>query len=87
VLPNWDEDSPRLPANLSEVLHEIDRAAKAREMPFWETARHWQEVFLRGLYVPDQRFVALSGVNRASKTLQLEWSGGTELNLVLLLMS
>ena len=57
MLPNWDEDSPRLRANLSAVLHEIDRAAKAREMPSCETARHWQEVFLRGLYVPDQRFV------------------------------
>jgi hypothetical protein len=57
VPPNWDEDSPRLRENLTEVLYEIARAAKARELPSYETARHWQERFLRGLQVPDPRFV------------------------------
>lgn len=55
--PDWDKDSPRLRENLAAVLRKIIRAAEAREMPSCETARHWQRTFLRGLRVPDKRFV------------------------------
>lgn len=55
--PDWDKDSPRLRENLADVLREILRAAETREMPSCETARHWQRTFLRGLRVPDKRFV------------------------------
>jgi hypothetical protein len=57
VPPNWDDDSPRLRENLTKVLHEIVRAAEVRETPSCGAARRWQKLFLRGLEVPDKRFV------------------------------
>jgi hypothetical protein len=54
---DWDEDSPQLRANLAEVLQDIVRAAKDREIPTLESARKWQALAMRGLDVPDLRFV------------------------------
>ena len=56
-MANWDEDSPQLRANLAEVLQDIVRAAKDREIPTLEAARKWQALAMRGLDVPDLRFV------------------------------
>ena len=56
-MANWDEDSPQLRANLAEVLQDIVRAAKDREIPTLESARKWQALAMRGLDVPDLRFV------------------------------
>jgi Fic family protein len=56
-VPEWDEDSPRLRENLSQVLKEIVRAAERREIPTLESARHWQRRMMEGLDVPDRRYV------------------------------
>jgi Fic family protein len=56
-VPEWDEDSPRLRENLSQVLKEIVRAAERREIPTLESARHWQGRMMEGLDVPDRRYV------------------------------
>jgi len=56
-MPNWDEDSPRLRANLTKVLKEIARRAELRETPTVEEARRWHSLFMEGLDVPDARYV------------------------------
>jgi Fic family protein len=56
-VPDWDEDSPQLRENLAHVLEEIVRAAEQRETPTLEAARQWQTLVVRGLDVPDARFV------------------------------
>jgi len=56
-VPEWDKDSPRLRANLEQVLKEIVLAAERREIPTLEAARHWQSRMMEGLDVPDRRYV------------------------------
>ncbi len=56
-MPNWDEDSPQLRENLARVLEEIVRASEQRETPTLEAARRWQTLVMKGLDVPDSRFV------------------------------
>jgi len=56
-VPDWDEDSPQLRKNLAHVVEEIVRAAERRETPTLEAARQWQTLIVRGLDVPDSRFV------------------------------
>jgi hypothetical protein len=56
-VPEWDEDSPRLRKNLSQILKEIVGAAERREIPTVETARHWQSLMMEGLSVPDRLYV------------------------------
>ena len=56
-MPEWDEDSPRLRKNLSQILQEIVGAAERREIPTVETARHWQSLMMEGLNVPDRLYV------------------------------
>jgi len=61
-VPDWDADSPQLRENLAHVLGEIVRAAEQRETPTLEAARRWQTLVMRGLAVPEPRFVgAFSG--------------------------
>lgn len=56
-MPNWDEDSTQLRENLKRVLGEIVQAAEQRETPTLEAARRWQTIVMKGLDVPDSRFV------------------------------
>jgi hypothetical protein len=56
-VPNWDEDSPQLRQNLTQVLSEIVRAAQRREYPTLVSARRWQSLAMKDLTVPDPRFV------------------------------
>ena len=56
-MPDWDEDSPQLRKNLAQVLDQIVQAAERREIPAVEAARHWHVLVMRGLDVPDPRFV------------------------------
>jgi hypothetical protein len=56
-MPDWNEDSPQLRRNLADVLQRIVQASKQRELPRLEAARSWQTLVMRGLIVPDQRFV------------------------------
>jgi hypothetical protein len=56
-VPDWDEDSPQLRKNLSQIFSEIVRSASQREPPALEAARRWQMDAMQGLNVPDARFV------------------------------
>jgi len=56
-VPSWDEDSPQLRQNLSEVLDEIVLAAQRRDYPTVASAKHWLSLFMKKLSVPDARFV------------------------------
>ena len=56
-MPSWDQDSPRLRKNLAKVLAEIVREARQRKPPAVASAKHWQALFMKGLTVPDARFV------------------------------
>jgi hypothetical protein len=56
-VPDWDADSPQLRKNLAQVLDEIVRAAQRRDRPTIEAARSWQALVMRGLKMPNARFV------------------------------
>ena len=56
-MPESDKDSPRLRANLGQVLKEIVVAAGLRGIPTLEAARQWQSRMMEGLDVPDLRYV------------------------------
>lgn len=56
-MPDWDEDSPQLRDNLAQTLREIARSASQRETPTLEAARRWQALVMKGLDVPNPRFV------------------------------
>lgn len=56
-MPSWDENSPQLRKNLAQVLAAIVREAKQRRPPTVDSAKRWQALFMKGLTVPDARFV------------------------------
>ena len=56
-MPSWDEDSPQLKVNLTQILEEIAAAANQRIKPTVETARRWQAIAMRNLEVREARFV------------------------------
>ncbi len=56
-MPDWDEDSTRLRANLTLVLRDVRRAAKQRETPSLDAARRWHIRLMAGLNVLDPRVV------------------------------
>ena len=56
-MPDSDTDNPQSRKNLAQVLNEFTRAAQHREHPALETAKDWQAISMRGLKVPDSRFV------------------------------
>jgi hypothetical protein len=70
-MPNWDEDSPQLRANLSQVLKQIARRAELRETPTVEEARRWQTLFMEGLDVPDPRYVGAFRGERGLENIQV----------------
>ena len=55
--PNWDEYSPRLRGNLTALLQEMAASAKAREKLSSEVMRSWHKRIMRGLGVPEKRFI------------------------------
>jgi hypothetical protein len=54
---SWDEDSPQLRQNLTQVLSEIVLAAQRREYPTLASARRSESLAMKDLTVPDSRFV------------------------------
>ncbi len=54
-MPDWDEDSPQLRANLARVLHRIREAARRRDVPTVEAARSWHAETMLGLDLPEPR--------------------------------
>ena len=56
-MPDWDEDSPQLRQNLSNVFDEIVAAAERRDTPTVASAKHWHSLLMQNLAVPDARWV------------------------------
>jgi Fic family protein len=56
-MPNWNEDSALLRANLAVVLEEIVRASQKRDPISLEAARRWQTLVMRGLEIPHGQLV------------------------------
>ena len=56
-MPNWDEDSPQLRRNLTQILKDILSAVERREKPTLKTARAWHTLLMRGLTVPNPRSI------------------------------
>ena len=48
-MPNWDENSPRLHANISQALRLARDSARAREEPSLELPRQWHAQIMNGL--------------------------------------
>jgi Fic family protein len=56
-LPDWDEDSPKLEANLRAVMKLIRQKASKRAKLVVEEAREWHEIIMRDLDVDDPSYV------------------------------
>jgi Uncharacterized conserved protein len=56
-MPDWDEDSPQLRENLTQLLEDIAQAADQRKLPTVEAARLWQSKTMQGLPVLNAEFV------------------------------
>jgi len=74
-VPDWDADGPQLRKNLAEVLEEIARASRRRDVPTLETARHWQIHFLKKLKVPDSRFMGAFRGESGLENVQVKIGG------------
>jgi Fic family protein len=51
-MPDWDEDSPELRANLGAVLRGIRDAAQRRQPLTLDAIRHWHRHIMKGLKTP-----------------------------------
>src|SRR5690606_23037089 len=51
-LPDWDEDSPELRANLAQALRQAANDALARTPPGLAVARSWHRETMKGLDLP-----------------------------------
>lgn len=56
-MASWDDDSPKLRANLTHVLRGIRDRARRRDMPSVDDARGWQKAAMAGLLVPHKDYV------------------------------
>lgn len=76
-MADWDADSPRLRANLKQVLRDARDAAVRREILTVEAARGWQRDTMAGLDVPNPNCV---GRFRGEPGLEAErvWIGPHE---------
>jgi hypothetical protein len=48
-MPNWDESSPELAANLTQAIRRLARQAQEREGPSLEMVREWHRITMAGL--------------------------------------
>jgi len=55
-MPDWDENSPQLVANLTAVLESIRDSGQGREQFGAETARRWHREMMAGLEVPREEW-------------------------------
>jgi Fic family protein len=56
-MPDWDQDSPRLRANLQKLLEEIRDKSRARKPLKLTDAKLWHRRMMRGLTPPDPAMV------------------------------
>jgi hypothetical protein len=66
-MPDWDDDSPQLRANLAEVFERVRDEALRRAPLTVEAARGWQRHILKGLDLPEP---GLSGRFRGEPGLE-----------------
>ena len=55
-MPDWDEDSPQLRANLRFVLRQAYARAKSREPPTLDMMRAWHAAIMEGLDADDDAY-------------------------------
>src|ERR1700710_2478554 len=58
-MADWDDDTPRLRSNLTQVIRRVRDEALRREPLTSESARGWQLDILQGLIPPDPKLVGL----------------------------
>ena len=66
-MPDWDENSPQLVANLTAVLESIRDSAQGREQFGAESARRWHREMMAGLEIPREEW---RGAFRGEKDLE-----------------
>ena len=76
-MADWDEDSPRLRENLTQVLRDIRDSALRRAAPTLEAPRKWQSDTMAGLEVPKPEFVGRFRGEPGVKATRV-WIGGIE---------
>ncbi|MCB1036044.1 MAG: hypothetical protein KDD47_19640, partial [Acidobacteria bacterium] len=69
-MPDWDEASPRLRANLNQLLRRILDEARRREMPTAKLLCSWHEEMLAGLEVPHPDFAGQFRGDPSSEALR-----------------
>ena len=70
-MPDWDADSPQLRGNLVQVLNEIARAARQRDLPTVEAARRWHSLVMKNLTASGSRFVGAFRGELGLETVQV----------------
>lgn len=56
-MASWDDDSPRLEANLEAAFERLREQAEARERPTDAMVKEWHRIMMSGLDVPEPAFV------------------------------
>jgi hypothetical protein len=74
---DWDEDSPRLRRNLTQVLRDVRNSALRREIPTLEVVRKWQSDTMAGLDVPKPEYVGRFRGEPGVRATRV-WIGGIE---------
>ena len=74
-MADWDEDSPRLRQNLTQVLRDTRDSALRRDVPSLEAARQWQSDTMAGLEVPQPECVGRFRGERGVRTTRVAVGG------------
>lgn len=70
-MADWDENSPELIENLKRTLRRIRQDARNRSLPTLQAARQWHLETMRGLAVPDEKFVGAFRGERGLERAQI----------------
>lgn len=76
-MADWDEDSPTLRENLTQIVEQIADESDQRKTPTLELARSWQRAFLQGSKASDPRYVGAfrgeRGLERTGVKIGSRW--------------
>jgi len=70
-MPDWDEESPKLRQNLRAVLRSIREAAQQRESLSLEVIRTWHRDTMRGLGVPNKKWIGRFRGEKGPETIEV----------------
>jgi fido (protein-threonine AMPylation protein) len=76
-MPDWDDDSPRLAANLRALIELVARRAEDRATPQVAHARRWQRIMMDGLEVPEPIFVGAFRGETGLEDVQVRIAGAS----------